>query len=75
MGYVLHHGEYYMCVVNIDSNMYTAEGLAYGGNQCIPYILRYTLLHPAMHRPLHECGLAPSKGPPNLLDHTIGWHG
>jgi hypothetical protein len=50
-----------MCVVNIDSNMYTAEGLAYGGNQCIPYILRYTLLHPAMHRPLHECGLARAK--------------
>jgi hypothetical protein len=61
-----------MCVVDIDSNMYTAEGLAYGGNQCIPYILRYTLLHHAMHRPLHKCGLAPSKGPPNLLDHTIG---
>jgi hypothetical protein len=70
---LFHHGEYYMYVVDIDSNMYTAEGLACGGNQCIPYILRYTLLHPAMHRSLHKCGLAPSKGPPNPVDHTIGW--
>jgi hypothetical protein len=62
-----------MNVVDIDSIMYTAQGLAYGGNQCIPYILRYTTMHPAMHRPLHKCGLASSKGPPNLLDHPIGW--
>jgi hypothetical protein len=64
----------HISVVKIHGScMYRLRALTSGVNKC-KYITEGSLLmiHLGMYRPLHYRSLVPSKGPPNLLDLTIG---